>query len=161
MDVPKQRTIDMGLVAHLHLRKHHQFLLSRYHLPQLHKRVACRLTDHHMSPGICNMLLILMHKMHPDQPPARSLLYRPMCQLLPRRMWLRRDHKSTSHHLWLPRRLEHWVLTMNPTQLLINGYMAPDHGTVLLVTKLVPRMVGSTLPLCKAVHYQQSRRHQM
>lgn len=159
-DVLKQRTTAMDPVAHLRQRKHRQFLLSHYHLPQLHKGVVIRVPDLHMSPDICIMLLMPTYRMRQDQSHVRSPLCRPKFQLHPRRLRLRRDRQLMSLHLRLLRLLEHWVPTANRTQLLLKGYTARDHGTVLLATMPMLRKVGRTLPVFRMVHRQQCRHHQ-
>lgn len=152
--VPKQRTIAMDPAAHLRLRKHRQFLLSHYHLPQLHRVVVIRLLDLHMSLDIFIMLPTPTHRTCPDQSHARSPLYLSTFQLHLRRLRLRRDRQLTSLRLRLPRPLEHWVLIVSRTQLPLKGCTARDHGTVILAMMAMLHTVGRILPACRTVHHQ-------
>lgn len=157
MDVPRPRTIVMALVAHLRLRKHRQFLLLHYPLPQLHKGEVHRLPGLHRSLDIRTMLPTPLHMTHLDQALARSLYCRPMCRLYLRRLFTRQDPKLMSLRLLLPRRPGHWVLMLNRTQRLLRGYTARDHGTVFLGTTAILRTVESTFPTCRMVYHRQCR----
>lgn len=115
MDVPKQQTIAMDPAARLHPRKHRQFLLSRFHSPQLRKEVARKLPGLHKSLGICTMLLTVTYRMPLDQLLMKSLLFQLMYQPRLKRHPICQDLKSMSLPLQLPRHLERWVLTVNRT----------------------------------------------
>lgn len=160
MDVPKQRTTAMVPVGHLRPRRHHQSLLSRYHLHPLHKGVAHKDLKRHLSLEMHTILRTRTHRIHRGHS-AGTGLHQLMCLPRLKQHHKCRNHKPQSLQLRLLKHLEHLAMTVRPMQRPRNDYIRQDPGMGLLGMRQMLCTIEAILADHKMVRSQQYHHRQM